>query len=215
MDIGNEPRNYQKELSIQISLGGFSFLVETPEGQINGAEECYDFDKSLELYYSLPTIVEWSVPSVLIVPFELFDHRYIDDYLLSAYMLDKNRQRSLFAVRGDFVAVWSVDKELYEYLGSRIEAAEHNHTLLRLLENNYAENLLLVEVDSSSVLHIVLWSQYGLEAAHSVQIKCAEDILFYAAELSRQREVSEPRMCVSGQMDSEVIDMLARYYTLA
>ncbi len=214
MNIGNEIKNHQKELSIQITLGGYSFLIATDRLLSSGEVEDYDFDSKLEGFYNLSTLVKWSVPSVLIIPFELFDHRYIDNYLLNASMLDKEKQRSLFAVRGNWAAVWSVEKNLYEYLNQRVPSAEHNHSLLSLLDESFNTPALCIQIDSASLLHIVLWSEYGLEAAHSVQIKSTEDILFYSSQLAQERAVENPILHIRGNIEESTKELLSKYYTI-
>ncbi len=212
MSIQNTIKVYQKELSIQITLSGFSFSVDTPRHTGNGVVESYDFDANIAEFYQNSAVVEWCVPSVLIIPFEHFFHGSIDNYLQAASMLDKRTERSVFAVKGDVVAVWSVENELYDYISSRLTNVEHSHPLLRLIDMETRSSAIIVEVDSASIMHIVSKSEYGLEAAHSVKINAVDDIIFYAKQLSTQSSLTAPTLYVTGGVDEFGMELMAQYF---
>lgn len=204
---------YNKELSIQVTLSGFSFSIDTPTSKRNGRSASYDFDSSLADNYSLSSVVEWSVPSALVIPYEVFDHRSIDSYLLGASMIDPLTQRSIFAVRGEYVVVWSVDKELDDYLAQRLVDVEHSHPLLRLLQYRATTPTVIVEVDSALVMHIAIRGMYGLEAAHSVRINNVEDILFYVTTLCGEHQISSPKVVITSKISDSTLEFLSRYYS--
>ncbi len=204
---------YKKELSIQVTLSGFSFSIDTPSCQRNGGSESYDFDSKLADSYSLSSVVEWSLPSALVIPYEIFDHRSIDSYLLGASMLDPLSQRSIFAVRGEYVVVWSVDKELDDYLSQRLVNVEHSHPLLRLLQYRATTPTVIIEVDDALVLHILIRGIYGLEAAHSVRINNVEDILFYITTLCNEHQISSPKLVITSFLNDSTLEFLSNYYS--
>lgn len=203
---------YNKELSIQVTLSGFSFYIDTPSMQSSTEVDSYDFDSSLSESYSLSSVVEWSLPSALVIPYEIFDHRSIDNYLLSAAMLDPLKQRSIFAVKGDYVVVWSVDRELYDYLNERLTNAEHSHSLLRLLQYKTPAPSVVIEIDNTPVMHIVVNGVYGPEAAHSVRINGTEDIIFYIKTLLDERQITSPSIVFTSELDNLSLELLSQYY---
>lgn len=204
---------HNKELSIQITLGGFSFLLNTPTRQTRAEYTTYDLDSALAGNYSLDTIIEWSVPNVLIIPFELFDHGSIDSYLQSAALLDPKSERSMFAVKDEYVAVWAVDKELYDYIKLRMPSAEQTHSLLTMVATKPApRNSVAIDLDSTSLLHLCVWSEFGLESAQCVQVGAAEDILFFIRRFSTFDTLMEYTLYLGGGIDSNAQRLLHQYY---
>lgn len=202
-----------KELSIQISLGGFSFKINSPHLKLSGELECYDFDSVLSSAYDLPSNIEWSVPNVLIVPFELFDHSCIDHYLLSASMMREGSDRSMFAVRGEYVAVWAVENSLAQYLDTRLPQAEHTHTLLSILNQyNYVRRTIVVDVDNANLMHIAIWGDDGLQTAISTQIDCDQDVLYFCRRLSKTDEMIDYKVICLDRVEQSVCELLAQYY---
>ncbi len=218
MPIDKTMNIYQKELSIQITLSGFSFSLTTPQCTTSGVYESYEFDTVLEPYYALESVVEWSVPQVLIVPFELFDHSSIDHYLSTAAMLNPQSERSMFAVRDSYVAVWAVRDELYDYIDSRLLNAGHTHSLLRVIqsamESEAKQNsLMVIDIDDALTMHLALRVSEELEYAHSIKIVSAQDVLFYAKRIAQERAVASPSIVMSGSGVESAYILLSRYFT--
>ncbi len=217
MTIDKTMNIYQKELSIQITLGGFSFWVSSQELETSGALSCYDFDSVLEGRYSLSSVVEWSVPQVLIIPFELFDHSSIDNYLAAAAMLNRATDRSMFAVRGEYVAVWAVSCELYDYISSRLPSAEHTHSLLRTIDSlsayEQSGDTMIVEIDSAYTMHLALLANGKLEYAHSMKVQSPEDVLFYTKRIAQERGVIAPQIIVQGSGAELASELLPLYFS--
>lgn len=180
---------------------------------MSGELSSYDFDSALATHYDLPCRIEWSTPNVLIVPFDIFDHGSIDHYLISAGMMRRGIDRSMFAVRGEYVAVWAVDESLAEYLESRIECAEQTHSLLCLLSRyNYLRDTIVISIDNANLMHIAVWGGESLETALSTQITSSVDVLFYCQHLAKNDPAMEYRIICDQSVDRDVVQLLGKYY---
>lgn len=206
--------NTDKELSIQINLGGFSFSINTPHLKAKESVDTYDFDSKLKNFYHLNTITEWSMPQVMIVPFDLFDHSATESYLQSAKMIDKTKQKAMFAVNGEIVALWAVDKKLYESINAKIINLQHTHSLLKLINKQTPKNnATAIYIDTAKLMHIAMWSEYGLETAQSIKVKTPQDILFYIKLLAAKNENITQRIKITGNnISHETINLIKGYY---
>lgn len=205
--------NTNKELSIQITLGGFSFQINSYARQLSGELSSYEFDSVLAEHYDLTCGIEWSVTSVLIIPFDVFDHSCIDHYLISAGMMREGLDRSMFAVRGEYVAVWAVEESLVDYLETRIPNAEHTHSLLSLLaQYNHLRNAIVIDIDKTDLMHIAVWRHDGLETALSTPVSSATDVLFFCRRLSKSDEMISYNVVFHGGVDRRVVQLIANYY---
>ncbi len=200
--------NNAKELSIQITLGGFSFFINTHDTLRGGTVDSYELDSALtDECYELDAHVQWSVPGVLIIPYELFDHNAVDAYLQSASLMDPSFQHSLFAVHGDYVAVWAVEQELYDYITHRLPHATHSHALLSAIGNcDKRTGVIALELDDAETLHIAAGAPSGIAAARSLVVTSFEDVLFYALQAAPLGQGS--RVVVG---DSDGAEELAAY----
>ncbi len=198
---------YFEGQSIQVTLSGFSFFRE------NCRIECAELSSELsEIELQQINVVEFSTPKVLIIPFEIFDHALLNTYLKTTKLIDENTERALFAVSGDFVAVWAASLDNIEYLEEQLPEALNTHPLLKLLENVAYQNqsVVAIEVYDISLLHIVVSSQNGVEFAQTITINSLEDILYYILKLTEGNDVKQ--IIISEFTHNYVTDFLSLYF---
>ncbi len=182
----NTPKN-NTELSIQITLNGFSFSINSPQNSPNKTlQNVKGFDLTpLQQFQNIPTTAEWSTPMVQIIPYDLFDHTEPEKYLTSTHMIDKQTQRTMFAVNQDLVAIWAVDQKIYDTLDQTLLSIQHTHSLLKLLLTAPpTPNHTYIYIDPVGLMHLLMFSEYGLETAQSLRIASPTDLLFHIKLLS-------------------------------
>lgn len=207
--------NYNKELSIQITLSGFSFQIDTPQRKGKGFVASYDIDSAIANCDTLDTIIEWSNSEVLIVPIELFDHSLVEESLMAVGFLSQDdRERAMYRVCNEYVALWAMSAELYDYLKMKFPNAEHTHSLLELLSRSANHRgAIALDVDNSGILHIAVWGESVLLHAMSVQVNATEDILFYVRKLSTEADyMMQYDILLTRNIESEVQNLLSHYY---
>ncbi len=205
--------NNTKELSIQITLSGFSFSINTLDVVRGGCVASYNLDSVLnEECYLLDAEVQWSTPGVLIMPYELFNHSAVEAYLQSASLLNRVTQQPLFAVQGDYVAVWAVQSELYEYVEQRLPSAVNTHSLLKVIglcDNR--SGVVAIELDDSMTLHLAVGATSGISVARTLSVSSFEDVLFYALQFAPHGQGSRLIVSHSAKAD-ELVDYLKDYF---
>ncbi len=196
-----------KELSIQITLSGFSFSIRTLDCRSDGSLPSYDFDSVLEQHYSLSAYLEWSTPATLILPLEVFDHSLTSSYLESCGLYNADRHEALFAVLGEYVAVWAVDAQLYNFIKQRMPSANHTNSLLDVIEQTGSNDLTIV-LDTAAVMHLAYKKHGELVMANSMKITTIEDVLFYLKKL----EVTPAIISIGGENAQQIVSLTEQYY---
>lgn len=207
--------NYNKELSIQISLSGFSFQIDTPHRKGGGFVASYDIDSVISNSETLNTIIEWSNSQVMIMPVEFFDHPVVEESLMAIGLLVNDQsERAIYRVCDEYVALWVISVELYDYLRIKFPVAEHTHSLLELINRTRNHfNSIAIDVDNSGVMHIVVWGELQMLQALSVEVTSAEDILFYVRKFSAQYDsLMQYDILLTPSVDVETQKLLSQYY---
>lgn len=172
-----------RELSIQITLGGFSFCVSQNGKFLYGSSSTtFEFESIVgdaSRYTSV--VVGWSTDAVLLVPATIFDPAMADDYLWAANLVDPLAS-SLY--NGSFdeqiVAVWSVDAQQLSVLQTLFPAAYHYHLLQVDVQYSEADSVRVSVV--GDVANVVISTRDGLYAAESIRFSTPEDLLFFVTK---------------------------------
>lgn len=190
-ETGNNPQYTGRELSIQITLNGFSFYVVDSATSTVIYQNSYcnqdfltacNYEPYLNQQYDNIYIC-WSVAQVQAVPKEVFDPSYAEMYM-EAINTDLTGSRVLCDDRcsTNSVMVWSADAVLYDLLSEAYPEAMHYHPLglgFDLKETNFID----IMADGVTA-HIKIFDTVGLKVAESAIYHSAEDLLYYIKKLS-------------------------------
>lgn len=205
--------NNNEELSIQLRLNGFSFLVrdlhsgfvvrsgdyryystEAVVAAIYGAAggdrgACSTVDAVCgELCGEFAAVsVEWNVAAAQLVPAEFFDPRIARDYMVAANLVDFAAvpvQSTLFQVdNGEMVAVWQAEGELLLAVSSLWPQAVHTHPLLRKFDLQCVEQMVVLCV-MHDMVHVFQYQNLSLIYGESMAFHSAEELLFVVRALA-------------------------------
>lgn len=176
-----------RELSIQITLSGFSFSMADNGGRHRLYSEQldhYDFATAIDRETQFDSIkIGWATDLVQLIPTEIFDESYTISYLKSANMLPP-ASVALFnqTLIPSITAVWSVHQAIFEAIDSLYPTAYHYHNLLvdiSLLEKQSVR----VTIDTDTA-NITVANAEGLWAAETVKVTTPENLLYTIMKLN-------------------------------
>lgn len=180
----NGPAN-NRELSIQITLNGFSFAI-SGGGQVLYSDRYYGYDFPALLSEQPPfdTVnIGWSTDMVQLIPASLFDPAYCAEYLRCTNMMPPQSVVLYdFTEDNQIVAVWSVSSAIFDAVSSLYPESDHYHNLLIDLSMASAESVRVSVI--AGMANIVVSSTQGLWVAESVAEIVPADLLYITSKLS-------------------------------
>lgn len=217
---------HSKELSIQIGLNGFSFVVfDTSGSGIGGGGAILrsvayrDLDMAAILARE-PMLapaegfgrvfVGCSTDDVLLVPQPLFEPERAEQYLVAANMFVPGMttlSNSLLSPQA--AAVWQVDSGLAAGLLQFYPGALFYHPLLLELEAtpvNHVHVLLDGEVAHMTVCHT------GLYAAETFRVDTPEELLYYIQKLIKHDGFTSYRLILTGEGADDLQGFFGKYF---
>lgn len=209
-----------RELSIQITLGGFSFRAISPDGTTTASGESvgYDFDTDLRLSEDRfnNCFCTWSTTEVMITPRAIFDENLAEQYLIAGGFIpatSRNAYRVMHQIGQTCVAIWAVDTALAMCIENHFQGAIHSHPLLSIIESSPTEReCVKIFIDNTFVAHICIWDHRGLVTAQSVKLSSNEDLLYYIRRFSPADPFMVYRIYISGEVSESLEALISSYY---
>lgn len=214
--------NSTKEISIQISLDGYSFMMHDPEsGQVFHAVECQDHNFSLlsdylTLEHSGVTVI-WNSAQAQVIPMEIFDESLCAKYMAMSNLTDLTRDEvSLWSAHhsGQWVALWQADAQVYQALQTAFQDQElrHLHPLLIEVEEEPSPETVTINLMGNTA-HIKIYNRMGeLTFAESAVINNYNDILLLVRQGAVEDTFKQYRILITGQGKEELSELMATYY---
>ncbi len=161
---GSNSAASNKEVSIQLQLGGHSFsAAELPAELVAGdAAVCFVVNTH----------------KVTLVPVEEFEPALAADCLAVAGLACADNETAVYsAPRRDCIAVMAIDTDAYvQIVASLQERAAFTSPLLDASHNDYPDNLYLQIAGNVCYMR---YADMDLKMAEALQIESAEDLLYY------------------------------------
>lgn len=211
-----------KEISIQISLDGYSFMMHEPQsGHVFHAFECQDHNFSLLTEYLTldhqGITVIWNTDSVQVIPLEIFDESLCGQYMEMSNLKDLTKSElSLWSAHhgGQWVAIWQADAGVYQALQETLQGLEplHIHPLLMQTEEEPSPETVAINL-LSNIAHIKIYNRLGeLTFAESMVVNNYNDILLIARQGAIEDTFKQYRILITGQGKEELSELMAIYY---
>lgn len=220
-----------RELSIQIGLNGFSFVVfevgQAAEGGGVDARDAivrsvaYRETDMVSILAREPMLTSVTPPigrvfvgcatdNVLLVPQSLFEAERAEQYLTAANMYVPGMTTlSNNLISPQAAAVWQVDSGAAAVLLQLYPEALFYHPLLLELEStpdNHVHVVLDGEVAHVTVCHT------GLYAAETMRVSTPEELLYYVQKLLKNDGFTAYRMILTGEGVGQLHEFFARYF---
>lgn len=215
----------QRELSIQVTLNGFSFVARNNEESYYsdytpfeeaGISRLTDYDPILDQDYSR-ILVGFTTDNTLLIPRELFDPACSDLYLCAANMYNGSAMETLYndtlcdlvppsIDRTEHsVAVWQTDSLLINgVLETYPSAYLYNMLQLSIAPTHpmqsveiAVENYIYSDQTIATAAHIVV-RDATLSSAATVTFHTPEELLYYTRNMIRQDGFTGYRVHLSG-----------------
>ncbi len=220
-----------RELSIQIGLNGFSFVVfdvgEAVEGGGVDARDAivraaaYRETDMASILAQEPMLTAATPPlrrvfvgcatdNVLLVPQPLFEPERAEQYLTAANMYVPGMTTlSNNLISSQAAAVWQVDSGIAAVLLQLYPAALFYHPLL--LELEATPNDCVQVVLDGEVAHVTV-SHQGLYAAETMRVDTPEELLYYVQKLLKNDGFTTYRIVLTGEGVGRLQEFFARYF---
>lgn len=200
------------EISIQITLDGFSFLAQKGGLLVaKGSFAHYDLSAVAQMVGS-PDVVRiyCSVPCVEVVPAELFDSSCAYHYLKAANKLSMG-DVVLTMYDHDLVVVWAIASSLYDQVQAQWPCAEWRHPLGEISASEDGQSIQVLL--DGRVAHVAVFDDLGLCAIKSVQYNDAQDLLYVVRRMSKMDLLGAYRLVMVGVIDGGMQELFGRYYS--
>lgn len=174
-----------RELSIQITLGGFSFSVSQNGKFLYGSQSnTFEFESIIgDSSRYTAVIIGWSCDTVLLIPASIFEPEMVASYLLAANLTEPTTS-SLWnnTLDSQISAAWSVDCEILDEIERLYPNAYHYHNLQVDVQCTEQESVRISVTDS--IANVVVSTRDGLYAAEAIRFSSAEDLLFFVTKIN-------------------------------
>lgn len=215
-----------RELSIQVTLGGFSFRILSLDDPYRGgviargdfAGRDFGSDWRVAQGGFQQATVCWSTPNVTTIPLSLFDERLTLNYLSAVGIIGVESITNpsivpMYGVSKDVVVVWAADSNVVASIDAVAPIVANSHPLLLLIDGEVAcRECVKVYVDQYSVAHIVIWDYAGLLVSESVQITSPYDLLYLVRRFSLSDPFMVYRVELFGDISPSMERLFANYY---
>lgn len=173
-----------RELSIQITLGGFSFCVTQNGEFLYGSNtKSYEFGTVIGSNIYSSVYVGWSCNNVMLIPAEVFDEQYAVAYLRAENILSP-MSRAVYNHTFDhkITALWAVNSAVYDAVEALFPEAYHYHNLQvdTMLTRRESVRVSVVE----NIANVVVATQEGMYAAETIEVSNVEDLLYFVSKLN-------------------------------
>lgn len=181
LETGNNHNcDHYKELSIQVTMNGYSFILSSVTGDGNRkiiGKESFEGHNILEQLDNTNVDVNsvemvWSIKDVELIPDEIFGESAKENLVI-------NR------LNNGIVARWELNETLKNvkiqvdnYFGNDVT---HIHFLQKLIDG---KSLIKITIDGT-LMYIVVMGLNGLESYFCGKIKSAADVLYYHSKLKK------------------------------
>ena len=207
-----------RELSIQVTLDGFSFAVV--ENGVDVRVALCDASGLSGLAASAAgydaVYVGWATDMVQVVPAAIFDADYVVQYQTAANMVAPN-SAVLYndTLCSGVVAVWSAPEEIYSYLAELfgVEKVYHYHNIQADIASCYSESVRVTVCEGMA--NIVICSVEGLQCAEAVAETRAENLLYYATKLNSDDHFARHSLWLTAADCAHYVPLFDRSFTVA
>lgn len=219
------------ELSIQISLGGFSFSLHTYDsapqlGAVSSRMELYastiythDLSIIAQSVYADPidrVVVYCANDKVTVIPREVYDPQcaklYLDALNLCAL---GDRVMTTAPPSGDQVIVWAFDGAMADYVEHLYPHTQWSHPLGELIDRGLARNqgatidvMLLGGMANIAIFD----TQSRLYAARSVRYNTVEDLLYFVHKMAIYDPHHTSALTLYGEVTEDMQAVFGQYY---
>lgn len=219
---------HHRELSIQIGLNGFSFVVfnnaaaATPEAikeenvmysAFYGNTPFADIVASEPILTEAPfgrAFVSCSTDNVLMIPVPLFEQERTDQYLAAANMYQPGMttlSNNLLSYQA--VGVWQVESALAAELIHYFPSALFYHPLL--LELDAVVPWTVHIALDQRIAHVTVFHE-GLYAAETFQAESAEELLYYVMKLIKNDGFTQYKVILTGEGAGNLVELFSHYF---
>lgn len=218
-----------REISIQVGLNGFSFVVfdVQPGDSMSGGEAilrsvAYRDTDMASILAREPMLTATEPPlrrvfvgcqtdNVLLVPQPLFEAERAEQYLAAANMFVPGMTTlSNNLVSGQAAAVWQADAGIVSGLLQLYPGALFYHPLLLELEST-PDNTVHAVLDGE-VVHITV-CHAGLYAAETLKADTPEELLYYIQKLVKHDGFTAYRLILTGEGAGRLQGFFLRYFS--
>lgn len=212
-----------KEISIQISLDGYSFMMhDLQSGYVFHAFECMDHNFSLiqdylMLDHSAGVRVVWNVDQAQVIPMEIFDESLCLKYMEMANLKSLVKAEvSLWEAhhQGQWVAIWQADAQVYQRLMETLENQQttHTHPLLIQIEEEPSPETVTINLLGHTA-HIKIYNRLGeLTFAESMAVSNYNDLLLMVRQSAVEDTFKQYRILIAGDQAQELSEFMSQYY---
>lgn len=215
-----------RELSIQVGLNGFSFVVFDVSPGMGGEailrSIAYRDTDMASILAREPMLtaadpplgrvfVGCSTDRVLLIPQPLFEPDRAEQYLTAANMYTPGMTTlSNDLLSGQAAAVWQVDSGLVAGLLQLYPGALFYHPLLLELESTPADHVQAV-LDGDFV-HLTVYHGSQLYAAETLCAESPEELLYYIQKLVKHDGFTAYRLILTGEGAEQLRGFFIRYF---
>lgn len=229
----------QQELSIQITLNGFSFVVMGSESGIvvydsgviefnSDVDEIRNYDPYLWYDYSR-VMIGFSSDHTLLVPTKVFEPESADLYLAAANMINPGECSTLInntlcdtltpylADNERCVAVWQADKSLVTQLIAAYPYAYIYNTLQAYLPAVCATYSIVISLENhtsnsnGNTANIVV-RESVMSAAETVIFHTHEELLYYTRHMIKQDGFTGYKVYIIGSGSELIAPLFAQFF---
>lgn len=225
------------ELSIKLSLNGFSFLIyDNQKSEILGFESSNFKDEGLgnknlddlkQLFESHPLIKEYKSNVriqlqngySILCPEEFYEQNKIVDYLSAIHQIEKTDQ-----IISDSLAffktknVWAVKNSVYDLLLNYFPQAilvHHSTVFINGIDKDTMDKKIAFMQVSGNSMDIVIFHQKNIKFYNSFKFKSPEDLVYYLVGTYKNNDLdpnSSP-LIIHGELfeDSAVYRLIYKY----
>lgn len=211
-----------KELSIQVTLNGFSFRILSPDSQYgarvvaSGNIASYDLSSDWRIAQSefSCAYVSWSVPETTIIPAAVFNEQLAELYLNSVGVTSVTPKNiPMYSRQGAYASVWAANSAILAAIETITPVVANTHPLLQLISAETAQReSVKVYIDAANVAHIGIWDYSSLVTAESVALASAEDLLYFVRRFSAADPFMVYRVELLGNISPRIEALFAQYY---
>lgn len=214
-----------RELSIQVGLNGFSFVVFDVSPGMGGeailrsvayrdADMAAILAREPMLTASAPPLnrvfIGCSTDNVLLVPQPLFEPERAEQYLTAVNMYVSGMTTlSNNLLSGQAAAVWQADSGLVAGLLQLYPGALFYHPLLLELEATPSNHVHAVL--DGDLVHLTICHE-GLYAAETLRADMPEELLYYIQKLVKHDGFTSYRLILTGEGAERLREFFVRYF---
>lgn len=221
-----------QDLSIQITLNGFSFVIVDHHSGNVVCNKCYDhcdidyiFSGEHVLSQNFANVnVLWNVTQVQLMPQTMFNPQNSRAYMVAANLVDFSIPQhtlsgilrvSNIGVQGGVVALWQVDAGILEkletYLVTNAGRICHCHPLMEEYDCLCHEKMMILNF-IDSIVHVSYFHGQNITFGESVDYQSVEALLHLVRKISQEDIFAQLRIHLMGDYPVEVEQDFSSFY---